>query len=355
MHTIYTLLTLGCSIPTNPAKVADSTGIESPCGFTPVSQGTGIHPASQHTTGHVSGLVPGCQPNKHLSSSQSQRGSHHPSSPRHHLPIHDYQSRVSHLLLRYYIHILASNHHLSSQQHDIQQHSTTPRAWKLSKQPHEFRNSLYHQQNRHLASQHHPSPHHITTTLPPSNPTKPALRNPTQNTELGSSVNNALEFRNSLHDLHHHRASDAFQGPLCFAHKPAISPKQTNHVSDTVLGGSNDVIFSSHQPGILSKHHHPSSQTCLPPTHTTTTTPPSSISRRQLSTHPPPTQTKSFETQQTSLTATNSSSDDMHHHTSPPTTTTPVSKISCPVGASDAFQGPHLQHKQRVSKLNKTH
>ena len=48
MHTIYTLLTLGCSIPTNPAEVADSTGIESPCGFTPVSQGTG----------HVSGLVP---------------------------------------------------------------------------------------------------------------------------------------------------------------------------------------------------------------------------------------------------------------------------------------------------------
>ena len=205
-----------------------------------------------------------------------------------------------------------------------------------------------HQQNRHLSSQHNPFPHHITTTLPPSDPT-------TQSIELGSSVNNALEFRNSLYDLHHHRASDAFQGPLCFAHKPDISPKQTNHVSDTVLGGSNDVMPSSHQPGILSKHHHPSSQTCLPPTHTTTTTPPSSISRRQLSTHPPPTQTKSFESQQTSLTATNSSSDDMQHHTSPPTTTTPVSKISCPVGASDAFQGPHLQHKQRVSKLNKTH
>ena len=270
--------------------------------------------------------------------------------------------------------VIASRHqqyrHLSSQHNPSPHHTTTtlPPSQHLVISPNQGRHTAdaflgssndviasRHQQNRHLSSQHHPSPHHITTTLPPSNPTKPALRNPTQNTELGSSVNNALEFRNSLHDLHHHRASDAFQGSLCFAHKPAISPKQTNHASDTVLGGSNDVISSSHQPGILSKHHHPSSQTCLPPTHTTTTTPPSSISRRQLSTHPPPTQTKSFESQQTSLTATNSSSDDMHHHTSPPTTTTPVSKISCPVGASDAFQGPHLQHKQRVWKLNKTH
>ena len=94
--------------------------------------------------------------------------------------------------------------------------------------------SSRHQQSCHLSSQHHPSPYHITTTLPPSNPTRPVLRNPIQSIELGSSLNNAHEFRNSLYDIQHHRASDAFQGPIYSAHKPAISPEQTNHVSHTI-------------------------------------------------------------------------------------------------------------------------
>jgi hypothetical protein len=64
-----------------------------------------------------------------------------------------------------------------------------------------------------------------------------------------------------------------FQGPI---YKPAISPKQTKHVSDTVLGGSNDVILSKHQPGNMSKHQLyrqplPSPQTSHPAPHNPTT------------------------------------------------------------------------------------
>ena len=90
------------------------------------------------------------------------------------------------------------NHHLSSQQHDIQQHSTTPLHTTESTQPGISPNqgshtadailgssndviASRHQQYRHLSSQHNPSPHHITTTLPTTNPT-------TQSIELGSSV-----------------------------------------------------------------------------------------------------------------------------------------------------------------------